>query len=325
MKKWTRKKDTRHALVIKDHVIRYVGSKHPDLSTIYVHGERYLPPNIVRDGQIVNSDTLVTIVAECMNQWGLKRQEVQFCVPDGQVIIRTHKVDGAIPDDEVKGQLYLDLGETLLLPFDDPIFDYVVLGVSDGQKEILLFASREKLIQEYVGVLEELRLKPNAADLTALSAYRLFHELQLTRTDTYTLLIQVDVTLTNLTIFSEHHSVFSRSIPVELEQENWEIEREASESILVWRDDEEELLSQMEGQVSEIENVINFYRYNVLQGKGDIGQLLVCGDHPFIDQMIKRFKQAFSTNLISLDENEKLRLPKRYYDVLGLSLKKEVR
>lgn len=325
MKWWTKRKEARHALVIKDHVIRYVGSKSPDLSTIFAHEERYLPIGVVRDGQIVHADTLLPILAECINEWGLQRKVVQFCVPDGQVIIRTHKVDRAIPDDEIKGQLYLELGETLLLPFDDPIFDYVVLGLNEGEKDILLFASKENMIQEYVVMLEELRLKPNTADLTALSAYRLFHELEHTSPSGYTMLIQIDVTSTNMTFFHEHHPVFSRSVSFEVEQESWEIDYQADQSSLIWKDDEDALKSQLEEQVSEIEKVMNFYRFNVLQGKRDIGKLLVCGDHPYIKRVIERLQQAFSITLISLDQNNELRLPARYYDVIGLSLKKEVR
>ncbi|NEU29778.1 pilus assembly protein PilM [bacterium LRH843] len=324
MQKRTRKKGARHALVIKDNVIRYVGSKRPDLVEIYVHGERYLPPGVVQDGQIVSVDTFSTIVAECMDEWDLRRKEIQFCVPDSQVIIRNHKVDSSIPDEEIKGQLYLDLGETLLLPFDDPVFDYIVLGIVNGQKDVLLFVSKEKTIQDYVEVFEELRLKPNAADLSALSAYRLFHELGKTKSDGYTMLIQVDVLLANITILYEHHPVFSRTIQTELEQTNWQAEQKSGSTLLTWQGDENDLQNQIEELVSEVEKVMNFYRFNVLKGEGEINQLLVCGDHPYLENITQRFKQTFSNDLICFDEKE-LPLPERFYDVLGLSLKKEVR
>jgi type IV pilus assembly protein PilM len=325
MKSWTKSKGARHALVIKDHVIRYVGSKRPQLEAIYAHGERYLPPNIIKDGQIVNADLLLTILEECLSEWGLKRHNVQFCIPDGQVTIRLHKVDAATPDDEVKGQLYLDLGESLLLPFEEPVFDYVVLREHEGQKDILLFASREKVVHGYVELLEEVKLKPNAADLSSLSAYRLFHELQLTNEDNYTMLIQVDITSTNLTIFHQHHPVFSRTITSELNQERWGIKRDYMQASLVWKDDEEMLFTHIDDQVREIEKVMNFYQFNVLQGKGQIGHLLVCSDHPYANSFVLQFKQAFSAKLICLDDETEVKLPSRYYDVIGLSLKKEVR
>ncbi|MFC0469425.1 type IV pilus biogenesis protein PilM [Halalkalibacter kiskunsagensis] len=198
-----------------------------------------------------------------------------------------------------------------MLPCDDPVFDYKVLGLHEGQKEVLLFASREKVVHGYVELLEEVKLKPNAADLSSLSAYRLFHDLKLTNEVDYTMLIQIDTTSTNLTIFHQHHPVFSRTIPSELDQESWDIARDYAKSSLVWKDDEEILFTYIDDQVREIEKVMNFYQFNVLQGIGVVSQLLVCGDHPYVASFVRSFKQAFSAKhqqLIVTEGNDYERL-----------------
>ncbi|KHF40947.1 type IV pilus biogenesis protein PilM [Halalkalibacter okhensis] len=322
MIKWTSSKSARHAIVIKDHVMRYVGSKKGDVSTVYAHGERYLPAEVIREGQVVERETFVTFLEECIEEWDIKRQDIQFCVPDGQVIVRMHQVDGAIPHEEIKGKLYFDLGDSLLLPFDEPIFDFHELGMKDGQKEVLVFASKEKTIHDYVSVFEEVKVRPNAADLTALSAYRLFHELDQTSTNGYTLLVQVDATHTNVTFFNEHHPVFSRSIFSELDQANWQVKRQG---MLEWSGDQDQLFNQIDDQTNEIEKVLNFYRFNVLKGTGTIERMLICGDHPYLELVKKSFQNSFSLQLVFLDDLSDVPLPARYYDVLGLILKKEVR
>ncbi|MFC0469426.1 hypothetical protein ACFFHM_02435 [Halalkalibacter kiskunsagensis] len=51
-----------------------------------------MPADVIKDGQVVNAELLLTILEECLSEWDLKRQYVQFCVADGQVIIRTLKL-----------------------------------------------------------------------------------------------------------------------------------------------------------------------------------------------------------------------------------------
>ncbi|ADC48637.1 Tfp pilus assembly protein, ATPase PilM-like protein [Alkalihalophilus pseudofirmus OF4] len=314
----------RHAFIIKDHVIRYIGSKQPDLLQITQIKERYLPLGIVVNGQIEDMTTFVTILTECVEEWKLKRQRIQFCLPQQHTIIRTHFIDGTIPDEEVKGQLYLDLGESLLLPFDDPIFDFKVIGMHDGQKEVLLFASRESVLNQYIDAFSEVHLKPNAADLSTLSAYRLFFENGQVQTGAYVIQVQIDAMVTTITIFKDHHPLFLSTILSELDQEGWSLTGEGDVTRLTWTKEEEEMEEAIEECVREVEKVMNFYQFNVLKGEGEMGQMLLCGDHPYLTQFEAAFSERLMLEIVGLSEQTKNDAPVRYYDAQGLVLKKEV-
>ncbi|MDV2684895.1 pilus assembly protein PilM [Alkalihalophilus lindianensis] len=317
-------KQKRHALIIKDHVIRYISSKQPELHTITNIQERYLPPGVIVNGQIEDEATYLTILSECVENWKLKRQSVQFCLPSQHTIVRTHLIDGTIPDDEVKGQLYLDLGESLLLPFDDPIFDYKVIGLKNGQKEVLLFASRESILHQYLDAFADVHLKPNAAELSTLAAYRLFYELDHTASEAYLIQVQVDTLLTTITIFKDHHPLFLSTVVPDMDREGWVQKEHAEGTQLIWSQKEEQLDEQVQELYREIEKVINFYQFNVLKGEGEISQMLLCGDHPHLLQFQQTFQQLFTLKVTSIEQHTKQDPPPRYYDAVGLALKKEV-
>src|SRR5690606_22262524 len=65
-------------IIIKDHAIRYVGVKQTSPITVQKFREKYLPPGIVQDGRIIERDTLLLILDECVSDWGIKRNRVQF-------------------------------------------------------------------------------------------------------------------------------------------------------------------------------------------------------------------------------------------------------
>ncbi|MCD8509095.1 MAG: hypothetical protein LRY73_03890 [Bacillus sp. (in: Bacteria)] len=66
------------AIQIKDHVIRYVTTKKPSLSTLKSSGESYLPEGIIEKGKIVDRDKFKRILRKSISRWKLKKQEIRF-------------------------------------------------------------------------------------------------------------------------------------------------------------------------------------------------------------------------------------------------------
>lgn len=110
--------------------------------------ECYLPEGIIVDGAIKDFEKLATILEQCIGDWGIKRKKVRFITPDAYVMVRKVKVLLEL-DDKIKGYryLYLELGHNIHLPFEDPVFDFVPLGQTENEKEILLFAAPESIIK----------------------------------------------------------------------------------------------------------------------------------------------------------------------------------
>ncbi len=318
----------RTSLVIKDHVIRYVHAKKPFLTAIQSYGERFLPSGIVQDGQVVDRDTFKIIIDECIEAWGLKGQSVQFCAPDAFVVIKNIQLSYDIPENEIRGHLFLELGESIHLPFEDPVFDYQIIGDKNGKRDVILIASREKSVLQMRNMLSEYKLKPNAADLSSLSIYRLLHKMEKVHADEHVLLVQFDVTSANATIFTNDLPVFTRHFKPTVSLNSWVVDYEGGTERLVWKGNEAEIDGQTREIYTEIDRVLKFYHFSVNDGKASVTRMILVGDHPYLNKMVKMCRENLDVQVDSgMDESietKKGSLPQHFFEAAGLALKKEV-
>jgi type IV pilus assembly protein PilM len=313
--------------MINDHVIRYVFSTHNSKGLVYKsYGERYLPAGIIIEGKIMERETLLMILEECISDWKLRGKPLLFTVPDTAVVVRRVEVDDDVPDDEVKGHLYLELGETLHLPFDEPIFDISIVGRNNGKKDVILIGTPEDMINDYKELFEEVKLKPLVADLSSLGFYRLLFHLDLANPSDHLLSLQLRVDSMNVTIFHKNVPVFTRHVKLAIENGSWEIKRDIENDYLYWHGDKIEVERQLLDAISELERIMNFYRFSLTKGKEQITKLSITGDHPELLSFITRCKDSFNLGIHNLHNVEIVTkhgqaIPSRFNEVIGLSLK----
>jgi len=318
-------------LIIKDHVIRYIEIKSQQPLVIAKYGERLLPEGIIKDGKIVSEEMLEMILEQCIHSWKIRKQRVRFLVPDPAIMIRRLTVPAHLKGEEIRGYLYMELGETIPLPFAVPVFDFAALGqVSEEEQEILLFAAPEQGVLQYTKLLEKLRLKPIAADISPLSAYRFLYAFGDINPKEHSLLIQCDLTSINATVFHEHYPLFNRQLNVEMNTDKWrQVQIGATQKFYYkWDGTEEELHLQFEDIVKEVDRVMSFYRFSFQGGEQEINRIFVIGDHPFFQHIYKRMATRFSIPVEHIDDEVAVSLgdplDRSYYLPLGLALK-EVR
>lgn len=271
------KKQSRTAIIIKDHVIRYVHAMRPNLAAIHSYGERYLPPGVIRDGKILEPETLESILQQCVDEWQIKKQNVQFIVPNTYTVLRNVQIPLSVKKDEIKGYFYTIIGETIHLPYDEPAFDIYDLGEQDRQREVLLIAVPETIVQQFYDLFGAVKLKPNAADIAALSFYRVFHELDRDNKSDHFLFVQLDILAMNVTIFHDQKPVFMRNIKLAIDEEKWNFQSDVEEGI-VWEGDQAEVTSQAQDILTEVGRIMNFYRSTVNQGKLGVTKVVMTGD-----------------------------------------------
>lgn len=313
--------------IIKDHVIRYLDGNKTDLTSVRAVGEKYLPEGIIVEGKIRDRDQLHQILEECVSKWGLKNREVQFIVPDSVVVVRNLQIPKEIHRSELKGYLYMELGTSIHLPIENPIFDAEVVGLQGDQQEVLLFAAPESLISSYSSLLEEVKLIPVAADISPLSLYRLYFSYYQPTTNDHTLCIQFDIQAVNVSIFREHKLLLMRHLPMESDTKMWKIVKDGiGNETLLWSGSEDHMASQIQDIMVEIERVIDYYRFNLTQGSGDITRIFLTGDHPQLVDIFRSLNDLSEVNVDFFEDYEfttqrKLTITPRHYLSLGLSLK----
>ncbi|MEH7379781.1 pilus assembly protein PilM [Bacillus sp. JJ1533] len=308
-------------IIIKDHAIRYVGVKRSNPITVHKFREKYLPPGIIQDGKILERDTLHLILEECVTDWGIKNSQVQFIIPDPFVVIRKISIPNEVKDDEIVGYIYLELGATIHLPFDEPVIDFKVLSEDEKKKEVLIFAAPEDIAFEYSSLLEDVSLKPIAADITPLCMYRLFHFCQKTNEAEHTLLLQFDLQSANLSIFHQDIPLFMRHLTLDTSIDDWDIQQNSSHTLasIKWNSHRSKLEVLIDEIMKEIEHVMNFYSFNMAHGKEQISRILVSGDHPNLSDISSALIERYEIQVYHIDTFDKL--PSHYFLPLGLALK----
>jgi type IV pilus assembly protein PilM len=308
-------------IIIKDHVIRFIGVKQSSQLVVQKYHERYLPQGLIVEGKIIERETLELILEECVEEWGIRKRKVRFNIPDSYVTIRKTTVPIDIRDDEIVGYLYSELDSTLHLPFDEPVLDIRKLSETAEKKEVLLFAAPEEISFEYSKLLEDVSLKPIAADISPLCIYRLFDYSGKTNGNNHTLLIQFDLHTVNLSIFHQHVPLFMRHLDMETTSADWDIQYNQYDSSaeFKWVSEHNSIESVLDDIYKEIEHVLNFYHFSILQGKEQVSNILFCGDHPYLKKIYHAFVERFEAPVSVIDNIENL--PSNYYLPLGLALK----
>ncbi|MGE8078443.1 type IV pilus biogenesis protein PilM [Peribacillus loiseleuriae] len=312
-------------LSIKDRYIRFVESGKK--RKLLAYGQKSLPDGVVVEGQIKDRETLELIMEEMVEQWKLKGKKVSFCVPDSTVVVRKIQVTNEVPDHELKGYLYMELGQSIHLPFEDPILEAIPLGEVTGNREVLLFASRETVLNEFTELLKGASLKPDIADLSVLSLYRMYYHLGLAKQDEHVLLVQIGLDALLLSVFNEHKPVFSRHYPLEFHQDHFELSKSRSGSdFYSWMGAQNELKSQSQDITMEIERFLSYYHFNLTKGNHRISKLVLSGDHPCMETFYSDIHTAIEVSvqplLEPLFQTKKGRnIPPVYAECIGLALK----
>lgn len=314
-------------LTLNDHSIRFVELKQANPPAAQKWCERFLPPGIITDGKIIDTDSLANILEQCIDEWKISRRQVRFIVPDPLVIIRKVSIPADIQEDEIKGYLYLELGSSIHLPFEEPVFDYFPLANNGKTRDLLLFAAPEQYVVEYAELLSSLKLNPVAADISPLALYRLYHQLGNAKENEVLFTVQFDITSVNLCIFEETVPLVMRQFPLSFDIEKWDINQNSLGNMeFIFKGDTEELAMQFEDILNEINKLVDFYRYTLNNEKRDVSKFLLNGDHPMITAIYDEMQERFDipVEMISMDSDEKGKsgsVPANLLLSLGLALK----
>lgn len=321
-----KKSKERVNIIFKDHVIRYIECETPDFFGVVDYGERYLESGIIEEGKVIDQRALNAVIAELAEEKEWRKKKVYFSVPDASVIIKPFHIPNDLKTaDEVKGYLYMQLGEALHLPFEEPVFDYVVLEEKENMNEVLLFAYPETRVRAYESALLEANTKPAVADLTFLSLYRLYHDLDYARPEEHLMTLQWNMDGVVITVFHDDHPHFTRYMKSGLDESQWEVPY-TYDGAVRWTGNEKELDAYIDEQMREVERIMNFYRYSVTNGESAVTNLLISGDFPWLEDVYKKCHIHFNLDVrmiepgkYSAERDEDI--PFRYAESVGLALK----
>lgn len=312
-------------IVVKDHVLRFSYNDSNSMDAIQYYGEYVLPSGLIKEGRVQDAAAFSAIMEEMVEEYKWKGKRLYFCVPDASVVIKEHKAPSKIEASEMKGYLYMQLGEGLHLPFDNPVFDFHIIEEGEESTHILLFAYPEEHIRLYERVFEEVKLKPKAADISSLSLYRLFEESGVAAAEDHIMCVQWNIDGCVVSVFHEHRPIFTNYMTTPLEQSSFAQMGDAL-APLQFQGEFQDVDAYIHDQLMEIERLMDFYRYSVSKGKASITNVIMIGDFPNIEGIVHRSQERFSVPVNVLEPKHFLdkdgnQLPATLAETIGLAIK----
>ena len=300
------------SISIRDTYLRIIVTPNHEKRQVTFHQEIPIDEGIIEDGVIVDQEKLRMILMNMVQENTWKGATVSFFVHDSHINIRKIQVPTELDEKEIEPYILLNNESTYHLPISNPAIDFKVLQETEGMKEVLVFAYPKDILDDYLSVFRECKLKPIVADLSPLALHRLIEKSEGGNVSDL-LLISLYADTMTLTAMTDGYPLFTRSIALN------PATNPIGETSNPWLRTSENAKQLLENQIASVERFMNFYQYTVHQGDRSITKLAIYSDHGGTVPLVNMLESSFSLPVISLHSvTEEVNLPPQFADVLGL-------
>ena len=223
--------------------------------------------DIMEGGRVTHSDMVSTALRSSLKE-GLLSKNVHIAIPTQNILIRKITSLPDIGEHELAKLLEFHIGESIHLPFENPIYDFVKIGsiapdivdhrdgdeeeeelsldelakeiaenIEGPKSEILLFATSKLLSQDLADVCTSAGLKPLTAEIRAIALQRLLlyvHPRWLKETE---MIIDASRNSIDIHIFKEDRIIFSRMMSINRNDYFSNNETPSNPEVLILEDD----------------------------------------------------------------------------------------
>ncbi|GGG23473.1 type IV pilus biogenesis protein PilM [Paenibacillus abyssi] len=303
----------------------------PDGSHRVIHfAMRPLPPGTMNDGRIINEGMLHSVIQTLLDDREWSSRSIHFAIPSQNVMIRTVKLPD-VKEKELRKLIQFELMHNLHLPFDEPFYDFIKLPKPTAAEEevrkaeplletadvewsnaeteaqlceVMLVAAPMELLQTYVRLLESLGLSIRSMEIKAFSLQRLQEKCLPIERGTW-LMLDINQTACDVSIVSDGVIKITRNIEVNLIHPGSAADPLSGEPLnglfAEFRSPEQSFETACQDLVSELERLINFYRYTLNNRDQEFDSVIVSGDLPNMDKLISILKSRMAQKIVPLE------------------------
>lgn len=246
--------------------IRYVSLKKKKQWELERKKFLHIPSGIIVENQVVDMESMHHLLRKWVEDEGLKGQSVTLSIPPSRILVRAMSIPSTNAK-QVSQLVELEVETGLHLPFENPVYDYIVTSVDEENTHLLVFAAPSQLIKEYVSMLGEAGIKVAAVEISATALARTVVTEQ-GKSFSNTMLIHLADNLLDIYMFRSGHPVFMRTI---------EAPRLSNENSVLDALDTSLSRQQIEDVIPEISRMLNFYQYSLHDGSIKIEDIFVTG------------------------------------------------
>jgi len=237
-----------------------------------------LPKGVVNDSQVLNPGKLADIITKAMKSPDFGKFEGQFAVasvPESKSFVRVISLP-KMSEAEAKEAVPFEAEQYIPVSIDQVYLDFLILpkkSTSDGKMNALISATPKNIVDSYVEVLKQAKIKPLAMEVESEAIARCL--IPEKKRNEPTLIVDIGHTQTSIIIYDEKTLQFTSSVPVagasftsQIAQK-LSISQDEAEKLKVQvgidlRKDERNLRQILEPQIHSIieaiNNAINFYK-----------------------------------------------------------------
>jgi len=239
-------------------------------------GSAAIPPGAVEDGVLQDPDEVAAAIVELFKNLKIKSKRVGISISGYSVIVKKINLE-VMSDEELADYITEEAEQYIPFDIDDVYLDYQVIRAGSDEfdrSDIMLVAAKKDVIDDYLDMLQELKLLPVLVDVDGFALENIW-EIASDRRDNVAL-VDIGASKMNINIISDGASVLARDVVVGSEQltnqiaNSLEIEFEKAEQLKLgqipageYQDALEEIFTQTCTQwVLEIKKAIDLYMAN---------------------------------------------------------------
>ena len=171
-----------------------------------------LASGVVRDGEVVDIDTLAATLHELFGEQKLGRR-VRIGVANQRIVMRTIDLPPLKDPKQITSAVRFQAQEHIPMPLEQAVLEHQSLGLVEtpegSRTRVVLVAARRDMIDRLLEAVRRAGLRPHGIDLSAFAMIRALHRAGASGT---TLYISVGG-LTNMAVAVGSTCVFTRAVP----------------------------------------------------------------------------------------------------------------
>lgn len=137
-----------------------------------------LPPNTVREGEVIDGDALSETLRELFHDAHLDKR-VRIGVANQRTVLRTLELPPLPEGKELATAVRFQAEDQIPMPLDSAVLDYQALGIIDTpagpRQRVVVVAAQKDMIERLVMAVRAAGLRPEGIDLSAFALIRSLH------------------------------------------------------------------------------------------------------------------------------------------------------
>ncbi|WP_214846732.1 fimbrial assembly protein [Exiguobacterium sp. s193] len=286
-----------------------------------------LPAGTLQGGWLQPEASLDLIFDSLLTKLKVPRGSQAVLALDGSLVLaRKLEIPESVETNQIRGYLFMELGHSIVLPFEEPYFDYTLLE-EDGKREIMLYAAPNEAIKQYMQLFKQKHLRLVAAEPQPLATFFGIESLYEIEDSSSLLIWNVNATNHQLIIIEDKIPRLIRSVDT-FSSNAWEVDVIDDRLHYRYRLDDTQVEMTLDEMLLEFSRVLDFYRFSLARDQREISRVILAGDFPFQEALVTRFEANFDLRLEQLPEQVEVAsqaIPRPYLPLIGLAIPRKDR